>query len=180
MRRTIPPFLAIGAVFVFGPALRADDKAKEIVKQAIAARGGEEKLSKVKGYRETSKGTISPQNNSATWCRSIWTSLAKDYDRAIAIPPRPHLPPAPRAALVVLGERQDSLERDARGGGVDEPAAGNHGGRLRQPCGIPKRLDFASRLKARTGPTVKTFIAGRIHEQRFHDFGHDSGPLMPD
>jgi hypothetical protein len=59
MRRTLLPLAAVCGVLALGTCLRADDKAKEVVKQGIAARGGEEKLSKVKGYREKSKGTIS-------------------------------------------------------------------------------------------------------------------------
>jgi hypothetical protein len=53
------PLAALCGVLALSTDLRADDKAKEVIKQGIAARGGEEKLSKVKGYREKSKGTIS-------------------------------------------------------------------------------------------------------------------------
>ena len=59
MRRTMLPLAAVCGVLAFGTAVRADDKAKEVIKQGIAARGGEEKLNKMKGYREKSKGTIS-------------------------------------------------------------------------------------------------------------------------
>ncbi|HLW64958.1 MAG TPA: hypothetical protein VKS79_06515 [Gemmataceae bacterium] len=61
MRRTMLP-VAVCGILVLSAGVRADDKAKEIIKQGIAARGGEEKLSKVKGYREKTKGTISIMN----------------------------------------------------------------------------------------------------------------------
>lgn len=59
MSRFVLPVMAMCSVLALGSALRADDKANEIVKQGIAARGGAEKLSKIKGYKESSKGTIS-------------------------------------------------------------------------------------------------------------------------
>ena len=59
MRYVALPGFAISVLFLFGPSLRADDAANEIIKQAIAARGGEEKLNKIKAYKETTKGTIS-------------------------------------------------------------------------------------------------------------------------
>jgi hypothetical protein len=63
MRRFVLPVIAVGTVLIFGPALRADDDAKEIIKKAIAATGGEEKLSKFKAYKESSKGTVSIMGN---------------------------------------------------------------------------------------------------------------------
>jgi hypothetical protein len=58
MLRLMLPSLAVCAMLLLGTALRADDKARDVLKHAIAARGGEEKLSKMKGYRESSRGSI--------------------------------------------------------------------------------------------------------------------------
>src|SRR5262249_45727363 len=59
MRHITLPCLTLSAVLMFVSGLRADDAAVEIIKQAIAARGGEEKLNKIKAYKETTKGSIS-------------------------------------------------------------------------------------------------------------------------
>src|SRR5262245_56080225 len=56
MRRFLLPLLAGTAVLVLNCGLYAQDDAKEIIKKAIAATGGEEKLNKFKGYKDSTKG----------------------------------------------------------------------------------------------------------------------------
>jgi hypothetical protein len=59
MRRWLPSLWTIGCVLVFGVPLRADEQADKIIKQSIAARGSVARLNKIKGYEESSRGTIS-------------------------------------------------------------------------------------------------------------------------
>jgi hypothetical protein len=59
MRRILISTLALGLLLATVRNAAAQDDAKEIVRKAIAAHGGADKLNKFKGYRESSKGTIS-------------------------------------------------------------------------------------------------------------------------
>ena len=56
MRRFLLPVMAGSAVLALNCGLYAQDDAKEIIKKAIAAMGGEEKLNKFKGYKDSTKG----------------------------------------------------------------------------------------------------------------------------
>src|SRR3954469_18794125 len=58
MRRVLLPALAMGLLAVFAGRSAAQDDAKEIVKKAIAAHGGADKLEKFKGSKSSGKGTI--------------------------------------------------------------------------------------------------------------------------
>jgi len=58
MRRLLLPALAMGLLVVLAGRSAAQDDAKEIVKKAIAAHGGADKLEKFKGSKSSGKGTI--------------------------------------------------------------------------------------------------------------------------
>ena len=51
---------------------------------------------------------------------------------------------------------------------VQESRTRHQGGRLGQPCRIPKASDFSSRLVAGAGPAVKAIKTGRREEKRAH------------
>jgi hypothetical protein len=59
MRRLLLPALALGLLVGVAGRSAAQDDAKEIIRKAIAAHGGAEKLDKFKGTRSASKGSIS-------------------------------------------------------------------------------------------------------------------------
>src|SRR5262245_16129084 len=59
MRRMLLPALAMGLLVGFAGRAAAQDDAKEIVRKAIAASGGADKLAKFKGSRTSAKGVIS-------------------------------------------------------------------------------------------------------------------------
>ncbi len=59
MRRLLVSFLAFGLAVGLVSRAAAQDDPKEIVKKAIAAHGGADKLNKYKASRNSSKGTIS-------------------------------------------------------------------------------------------------------------------------
>src|SRR5262249_52052812 len=61
--------------------------------------------------------------------------------------------------LIVASERSDLFDGQAIGGRIDELAAGNHCGRLRQPGGIPEGADFATSLIARSCAAIESLIA---------------------
>src|SRR5262245_46736790 len=59
MRRQLLPALALGLLVGVAGRSAAQDDAKEIIRKAIAAHGGADKLDKFKGSRSTSTGSIS-------------------------------------------------------------------------------------------------------------------------
>lgn len=59
MRRLLIPVLAVTLVIGVAGRAAAQDDPKEVVKKAIAAAGGAEKLDKFKGSKSSSKGSIS-------------------------------------------------------------------------------------------------------------------------
>ena len=59
--------------------------------------------------------------------------------------------------LIILGERQDLVQRRAGRRRIDQPAARNQRSGLRQPGRIPERADFAARLVARAGAAIEAF-----------------------
>ncbi len=59
MRRALLPALALGLLVGVAGRSAAQDDAKEIIKKAIAAAGGADKLDKFKGTRTSGKGIIS-------------------------------------------------------------------------------------------------------------------------
>lgn len=59
MRRYLVLFLALSLLAGLGTRAPAQDDPKDIIKKAIAAHGGTEKLDKYKGAKNSSKGTIS-------------------------------------------------------------------------------------------------------------------------
>ena len=59
MRRHLVSFLALALIVGFVTRAAAQDDPKEVIKKAIAAQGGTEKLNKFKGSKNSSKGTIS-------------------------------------------------------------------------------------------------------------------------
>ena len=58
MRRLLLPVLAVGLVLGWSTSARAQDDPKEIIRKAISAYGGQEKLDKFKASKSTGKGTI--------------------------------------------------------------------------------------------------------------------------
>ena len=74
--------------------------------------------------------------------------------------------------LVVARERRHVVEREARGGRVDEAAAGHERRGLREPGRIPERADLAAGLIARAGAAVEALERWWMQEERLEKSGH--------
>jgi len=61
MRRILWASLSVSLVFTFAGRLRAEDDPKAVIKKAIDASGGAEKIDKYKGAKTTGKGSIAIQ-----------------------------------------------------------------------------------------------------------------------
>ena len=73
--------------------------------------------------------------------------------------------------FVIFGDGKDFGVGLVVRGRVYEFAAGDEGGGLRQPGGIPIRRDLALGLVARTGSAVEAVKRGRAEEKRFQHGG---------
>lgn len=67
MRRVLLAVVTLGLVVAWVAPVHAQDEAKDVVKKAIEASGGTEKIDKFKGVRTSGKGTISIQGLEAEY-----------------------------------------------------------------------------------------------------------------
>jgi len=144
MRRTLLSIVAANVVLLFSGGLYAQDGPKEIIKKAIAATGGEEKLKKFKGFKDSSEGSIS------------LNGMEIDFESStIAVPPDKQK----TTLKVAIGGMKVTVEQLINGDKVTSKANGKE-----QEVTDAQKEDIRQQMRMREAAKLVPLLADKEYE----------------